>query len=65
MDGRELRNRFGKFPTGVTIVSWFDGKVQKGITVNSFTSVSLDPPLALVSIHKEAKACTSMKYFVG
>ncbi|MFE4141205.1 flavin reductase family protein [Peribacillus sp. YIM B13472] len=61
MDGRELRNCFGKFPTGVTIVSWFDGKVQKGITVNSFTSVSLDPPLALVSIHKEAKACTSMK----
>lgn len=61
MDGRELRNCFGKFPTGVTIVSWFDGSVQKGITVNSFTSVSLDPPLALVSIHKEAKACTSMK----
>ncbi|MFE4814364.1 flavin reductase family protein [Peribacillus simplex] len=48
-------------PTGVTIVSWFDGKVQKGITVNSFTSDSLDPPLASVSIHKEAKACTSLK----
>ncbi|PAL12995.1 hypothetical protein B8W99_11290 [Peribacillus simplex] len=45
VDGRELRNCFGKFPTGVTIVSWFDGSVQKGITVNSFTSVSLDPPL--------------------
>ncbi|CAN7286228.1 flavin reductase family protein [Peribacillus frigoritolerans] len=26
-------------------MSWFDGSVQKGITVNSFTSVSLDPPL--------------------
>ncbi|SIR99277.1 hypothetical protein SAMN05878482_108148 [Peribacillus simplex] len=37
MDGRKLRNCFGKFPTGVAIVSWFDGKVQKGITVNSFT----------------------------
>ncbi|MGG3477460.1 flavin reductase [Peribacillus frigoritolerans] len=61
MDGRELRNCFGKFPTGVTIVSRFDGSVQKGITVNSFTSVSLDPPRALVSFHKEAKACTSMK----
>ena len=35
MDGRELRNCFGKFPTGVTIVSRFDGSVQKGITVNS------------------------------
>ncbi|MGE7768013.1 flavin reductase family protein [Peribacillus sp. NPDC096540] len=60
MDWRELRNCFGNFPTGVTIVSWFDGKVQNGITVNSFTSVSLDPPHALVSIHKEAKACNSM-----
>lgn len=25
MDGRELRNYFGEFPTGVTIVCWFDG----------------------------------------
>lgn len=31
MDGRELRNCFGKFPTGVTIVSWFDGKFKRGL----------------------------------
>ncbi|MFD6208676.1 hypothetical protein [Peribacillus sp. NPDC060253] len=46
MDGRELRNCFGTFPTGVTIVCWFDGKVQNGITVKSLTLASLDPPLA-------------------
>lgn len=56
MDGRELRNCFGKFPTGVTIVSWFDGSVQKGITVNSFTSVSLDPRLDLVFLNKQKPA---------
>lgn len=56
MDRRELRNCFGKFPTGVTVVSWYEGEERSGITVNSFTSVSLDPPLALVSIDKNANA---------
>ncbi len=28
MDERELRSCFGKFPTGVTIVSWFDGRAS-------------------------------------
>lgn len=44
---RHLRSTFGKFATGVTIVSYArDGKVD-GMTVNSFTSVSLDPPMLL------------------
>ncbi|PRS42722.1 hypothetical protein C6W19_05260 [Bacillus sp. RJGP41] len=30
MDGRELRSCFGKSLTGVTIVSWFDGKFKRG-----------------------------------
>ncbi|MCK2014010.1 flavin reductase family protein [Peribacillus muralis] len=42
-------------------MSWIDGKVLIGITVNLFTSVSFDHPLALVSVHKDAKDCTSMK----
>lgn len=52
MDGRELRNCFGKFPTGVTIVCGIDGKVQKGIAMNSLPRFPWIPPLALVSIHK-------------
>ncbi|MER1959228.1 MAG: flavin reductase family protein [Solibacillus sp.] len=56
MDGNLLRKAFGKFPTGVTVVTWFDGDGINGITVNSFTSVSLEPPLALVSIDKKANS---------
>ena len=58
MDGKLLRQAFGKFPTGVTVVTWFDEDGINGITVNSFTSVSLDPPLALVSIDKKANSYT-------
>jgi flavin reductase (DIM6/NTAB) family NADH-FMN oxidoreductase RutF len=62
MDQRELRNCFGKFATGVTVVTWHtDEGERRGITVNSFTSVSLDPPLVLVSIDRKAKACQTLK----
>jgi len=47
---RELRNAMGSFATGVTIITTRDrqGKLH-GMTANSFTSVSLDPPLVLWS----------------
>lgn len=61
MDTKLLRQTFGKFPTGVTVVTWFDEVGINGITVNSFTSVSLDPALALVSIDKRAKSLQQMK----
>jgi flavin-dependent trigonelline monooxygenase, reductase component len=50
---RELRDAFGAFMTGVTIVTTTDkdGK-PLGFTANSFSSVSLDPALLLVSIAK-------------
>jgi flavin reductase (DIM6/NTAB) family NADH-FMN oxidoreductase RutF len=46
---RELRDAFGQFATGVTVVTGVrpDGE-PVGVTANSFTSVSLDPPLVLV-----------------
>ena len=40
----------GQFATGVTIVATATGTGLSGLTVNSFTSVSLDPPLVLVCI---------------
>jgi flavin reductase (DIM6/NTAB) family NADH-FMN oxidoreductase RutF len=50
-----LRAAFGTFTTGVTIVTCeVDGRIH-GATVNSFTAVSLDPPLVLVSLAKTAK----------
>ncbi len=51
-----FRGSLGRFATGVAIVT-FDGVSKRhGITVNSFTSVSMDPPLVLVSIAKTTKA---------
>jgi len=49
----DLRRAFGTFLTGVTIVTTRDaGGMPCGMTANSFTSVSLDPPLVLVCIGK-------------
>lgn len=57
---RALRNAFGSFATGVTVVTTRqpDG-TPRGFTANSFTSVSLDPPLLLVCIAKAAHSCDS------
>ena len=53
-DTKLLRNAFGCFPSGVTIVTLKDSDNKPtGITVSSFSSLSLDPPLCLFSIGKE------------
>lgn len=52
---KQLRDAFGAFMTGVTVVTTFDPLDQpQGFTANSFSSVSLDPPLLLVSIDKRS-----------
>lgn len=43
-----LKRAFGAFPTGVTVVATAGEAGPVGFTANSFTSVSLDPPLLLV-----------------
>jgi 3-hydroxy-9,10-secoandrosta-1,3,5(10)-triene-9,17-dione monooxygenase reductase component len=40
----------GRFATGVTIVTSWDGDEPVGTTVNAFCSVSLDPPLLLICL---------------
>ncbi|MBA2635674.1 MAG: flavin reductase family protein, partial [Sphingomonas sp.] len=48
-DPRTLRDALGCFATGVTVVTALNAEGEPaGLTVNSFTSVSLDPPLLLV-----------------
>ena len=66
-DPRALRDAFGAFLTGVTVVTTFneDG-APLGFTANSFTSVSLDPPLLLVCLAKTSRnyaALTGAKGF--
>ena len=57
-DARDLRRAFGSFATGVTIVTTVDSDGKPcGFTANSFSSVSIDPPLLLVSIAKTAYGC--------
>ena len=52
---RALRNVMGTFPTGVTVITATgpDGRLI-GLTVNSFSSVSLDPPLVLWSLARSS-----------
>lgn len=54
-DPRTLRDAMGCFATGITIVTALDATgTPVGLTANSFTSVSLDPPLLLVCIANTA-----------
>ncbi|GLW05811.1 oxidoreductase [Microtetraspora sp. NBRC 13810] len=52
-DAKLLRRTFGVFPTGVTVVT-VGGATPHAMTANSFTSVSLDPPLALICVGRTA-----------
>lgn len=53
----KLRQVLGQFATGVAIVTFRTAESVRGITVNSFTSVSLEPPLVLVCINKHKSSC--------
>lgn len=50
-----LRRVMGRFPTGVAVVTTELAGEPHGMTVNSLTSVSLDPPLILVSLMQGAR----------
>lgn len=50
VDTNTFRAVMGRFATGVTVVTTYQGARRVGITVNAFTSVSLDPPLVLICI---------------
>lgn len=50
-DARAFRNALGSFATGITVITARGAKGElAGLTVNSFASVSLDPPLVLWSL---------------
>lgn len=65
-DPRKLRDAFGTFMTGVTVVTGFsDDNHPIGFTANSFTSVSLDPPLLLISMAKSSRNHTVITRGIG
>ena len=51
----EFRRTLGMFPTGVTIITTQTGGQVHGMTANAFMSVSLDPPLILISVDRRAR----------
>lgn len=54
-DTRKFRNALGCFTTGVAVVTTqVEGKEPIGVTINSFASVSLEPPLVLWSLDKKS-----------
>ncbi|PNY81590.1 flavin reductase family protein [Deinococcus koreensis] len=50
----EFRQTLGRFASGVTVVTATDGQERRGMTANAFVSVSLEPPLILVSVDARA-----------
>lgn len=55
IDGKALREALGHFATGITIVTTNNSSgAPTGMTVNSFNSLSLDPPLILWSVGRKS-----------
>jgi len=57
VEARKLRDALGRFATGVCVITTMTDKPQAvGMTANSFSSVSLDPPLVLWSLQNNSDA---------
>ena len=54
IDPRAFRHTVGQFATGVTVIATEAGGSIQALTANSFTSLSLDPPLVLFCVGKTA-----------
>ena len=60
-DAEALRSAMGHFPTGVTVVTSGREERAEGMTANAVISVSLDPLLFLVSVHRDARLNARIK----
>lgn len=58
----DFRKTLGQFVTGVSVITTLDASNQPaGITINSLSSVSLDPPLILFCLNKESHLLTTFQ----
>jgi flavin reductase (DIM6/NTAB) family NADH-FMN oxidoreductase RutF len=55
LNQREFRNTLGRFATGVTVITALENGKAHGMTANAFVSVSLDPPLVMVSVSNQSR----------
>lgn len=61
LDSKEQRRILGKFATGVTVASTKIGDETWGMTANAVTSLSLDPPLVILCVQKDAHSHSKFK----
>ena len=62
LDRRGFRNALSSFPTGVTVISTIGERgALIGLTANSFTSVSLDPPLVQFSLARRSPSLAAFE----
>lgn len=59
-DTDAVREVHRRFVTGVTVVTTMDGTVPRGLAVNAFCSLSLDPPTVLVSVQQSSSTYPSL-----
>jgi flavin reductase (DIM6/NTAB) family NADH-FMN oxidoreductase RutF len=61
-DARGFRDALGRYATGVALVlARADGRPLVGMTINSFASVSLDPPLVLWSMRRDSSSAEAFR----
>lgn len=60
VDQRHLRDCLGRFTTGVTVLTYSVADEVRGVTVNAFSAVSLDPPLVMVALGRNSRACAAL-----
>ncbi|KAA9161391.1 flavin reductase [Amycolatopsis acidicola] len=61
VDPGTFRRTVGRFASGVTVITTADGERVHGMTANGFLSVSLDPPLVLVSLGKTSRTAKLLR----
>jgi flavin reductase (DIM6/NTAB) family NADH-FMN oxidoreductase RutF len=66
VDADRYRQIMSAFPSGVVIVTAFGlDRAPRGLTVNAFSAVSLNPPLALVCIDKSSNTLPAVQHTNG
>src|SRR5262252_8332175 len=64
-DSKAFRRCLGQFSTGVGVMTTVANGEPIGVTANSFSSLSMDPPLVQVSLFTRARASSALAPFRG
>ena len=60
VDAKQFRRVMGKFATGVTVITFIHEGQVAGMTANAFMSLSMDPPMVLISVRTQSRFATSV-----